>query len=146
MQRKLQQRAEVTENWLKEWWDDVAYLGCRSSVVVHSSPAMVGPKLDIPDLDTFVGLTAQLVVSHVMVKLCIDNEQLPPSRKGGVAFCADQFRHLFSAHRIPGEKVDAHRVTPPSDSLHVIIAHNGHFFKLQVLYPSPKHTLSLIHI
>lgn len=40
---------------LKEWWDDVAYLGCRSSVVIHSSPAMVGPKLDIPDLDTFIG-------------------------------------------------------------------------------------------
>lgn len=40
---------------LKKWWDEVAYLGDRSSVVIHSSPAMVGPKLDIPDMDAFVG-------------------------------------------------------------------------------------------
>ena len=40
---------------MKEWWDDVAYLGYRSSVVIHSSPAMVGPRLDIPDVDTLVG-------------------------------------------------------------------------------------------
>ena len=40
LQDKLVSRSNKTENWLAEWWDDVAYLGYENPVVVHSSPGI----------------------------------------------------------------------------------------------------------
>jgi len=32
LQKRLSARAQSTEHWLEEWWDDIAYLGYRDSV------------------------------------------------------------------------------------------------------------------
>ena len=45
LQDKLVSRANKMENWLAEWWDDVAYLGYENPVVVHSSPGIAFPKI-----------------------------------------------------------------------------------------------------
>lgn len=38
LQKRLQERAErVGDNWLSEWWNDVAYMGYRDPVVVFVS-------------------------------------------------------------------------------------------------------------
>eukprot|EP00112_Aurelia_sp_Birch-Aquarium-sp1_P011405 Seg2398.5 transcript_id=Seg2398.5/GoldUCD/mRNA.D3Y31 product="Carnitine O-acetyltransferase" protein_id=Seg2398.5/GoldUCD/D3Y31 len=44
LQDKLVSRSNKMENWLAEWWDDVAYFGYESPVVVHSSPGITFPK------------------------------------------------------------------------------------------------------
>jgi len=38
LQKRLEQRAErVGDNWLSDWWNDVAYMGYRDPVVVFVS-------------------------------------------------------------------------------------------------------------
>ena len=44
LQDKLVSRSNKMENWLAEWWDDVAYFGYESPVVVHSSPGIAFPQ------------------------------------------------------------------------------------------------------
>lgn len=44
LQDKLVSRSKRMENWLAEWWDDVAYLGYENPVVVHSSPGISLPR------------------------------------------------------------------------------------------------------
>ena len=44
LQEKLVSRSNKMENWLAQWWDDVAYLGYENPVVVHSSPGIAFPR------------------------------------------------------------------------------------------------------
>ena len=58
--------------------------------------------------------------------LCASSESLPVDKIGGVPLSMDQYPMLYSCNRIPGEKADTQRRTPPTESLHCIVAHNGH--------------------
>ena len=44
LQEKLVSRSNKMENWLVDWWDDVAYFSYENPVVVHSSPGISFPK------------------------------------------------------------------------------------------------------
>ena len=44
LQKKLEQKASKSNNWLAEWWDDCAYFGFRAPVVINSSPGITFPQ------------------------------------------------------------------------------------------------------
>ena len=44
LQRKLEEKASKSDNWLAEWWDDCAYFGFRAPVVINSSPGIAFPR------------------------------------------------------------------------------------------------------
>ena len=54
------------------------------------------------------------------------SESLPVDKMGGVPLAMDQYPMLYSCNRIPEKEVDSQRRTPPEQSLHAILAHNGH--------------------
>ena len=39
---------------LNDWWLNVAYLTYRLPVVIHVSPATVGPRLNVHNPETFI--------------------------------------------------------------------------------------------
>lgn len=48
---------------MKEWWLEVAYLGYRMPVIVHSSPGTVGPPVTFHRPDDVYVYAARLVAA-----------------------------------------------------------------------------------
>uniref|UniRef100_A0A673BLJ5 Carnitine O-acetyltransferase n=1 Tax=Sphaeramia orbicularis TaxID=375764 RepID=A0A673BLJ5_9TELE len=118
LQKSLERRAHNTDNWLSEWWVQVAYLDYRLPVVVHSSPGLVLPRTQL--------FNAEMV--------CPYSETLPVEYLGGNPLCMNQYYQVLSSCRIPGLKRDsvvnhAKSSIPPK---HITVVHNSQFFVLDV--------------
>lgn len=134
LQRGLEKRASNTENWLSEWWVQVAYLDYRSPVVVHSNPGLVLPRMNFRDKQGQIRFAAKLIAGVLDFKTMIDNESLPVEYLGGKPLCMNQYYEVLSSCRIPGLKRDsvvnhAKSSQPPK---HIIVVHNFQFFVLDV--------------
>uniref|UniRef100_A0A674MJW6 Carnitine O-acetyltransferase a n=1 Tax=Takifugu rubripes TaxID=31033 RepID=A0A674MJW6_TAKRU len=134
LQRALEERAQNCENWLSEWWVQVAYLTYRLPVVVHSSPGLVLPCMNFRDKRGQIRFAAKLIAGVLDFKTIIDNETLPVECLGGKPLCMNQYYEVLSSCRIPGLKKDsvvnhAKSSRPPK---HISVIHNFQFFMLDV--------------
>ncbi|XP_076613760.1 carnitine O-acetyltransferase [Chaetodon auriga] len=134
LQRSLEKRACNTENWLSEWWVQVAYLEYRMPVVVHSSPGLVLPRMNFRDKQGQIRFAAKLIAGVLDFKTMIDNETLPIEYLAGKPLCMNQYYEVLSSCRIPGLKRDsvvnhAKSSRPPK---HITVVHNYQFFVLDV--------------
>lgn len=134
LQTGLERRARNTENWLSEWWVQVAYLDYRLPVVVHSSPGLVLPRMNFHDKQGQIRFAAKLIAGVLDFKTMIDNETLPVEYLGGKPLCMNQYYEVLSSCRIPGLKRDsvvnhAKSSKPPK---HITVVHNFQFFVLDV--------------
>ncbi|XP_045922252.1 carnitine O-acetyltransferase isoform X1 [Micropterus dolomieu] len=134
LQRGLENRARNTDNWLSEWWVQVAYLDYRMPVVVHSSPGLVLPRMNFSDKQGQIRFAAKLIAGVLDFKTMIDNETLPVEYLGGKPLCMNQYYEVLSSCRIPGLKRDsvvnhAKSSRPPR---HITVVHNFQFFVLDV--------------
>ncbi|KAM4597171.1 carnitine O-acetyltransferase-like isoform 1-T1 [Fundulus diaphanus] len=134
LQRGLERRARGAENWLSQWWVQVAYLDFRMPVVVHSSPGLVLPRMDFRDRAGQIRFASRLIAGVLDFKTMIDNETLPVEYLGGKPLCMNQYYQVLSSCRIPGLKRDsvvnhARSSRPPK---HITVAHNCQFFQLDV--------------
>ncbi|XP_072228709.1 carnitine O-acetyltransferase [Leuresthes tenuis] len=134
LQKGLQKRACNTDNWLSEWWVQLAYLDYRMPVVVHSSPGLVLPRMDFNDKLGQIRFAARLTAGVLDFKTMIDNETLPVEYMGGKPLCMNQYYEVLSSCRIPGLKRDSivnHAKSSPPPK-HITVAHNFQFFQLDV--------------
>ena len=49
LQALLEARATEQDNWMADWWLEIAYLGYRDPVIVWSSPGIVWPNQEFSD-------------------------------------------------------------------------------------------------
>lgn len=134
LQRALEKRASSTENWLSEWWVQVAYLQYRLPVVVHSSPGLVLPRMNFRDKQGQIRFAAKLIAGVLDFKTMIDNETLPVEFLGGKPLCMNQYYQVLSSCRVPGLKTDSvvnHARSSPAPR-HITVAHNNQFFVVDV--------------
>ncbi|XP_068608849.1 carnitine O-acetyltransferase [Brachionichthys hirsutus] len=134
LQRSLEKRAQHTENWLSEWWVQVAYLQYRMPVVVHSNPGLILPRMNFRDKHGQLRFAAKLIAAVLDFKTMTDNEALPVEYLGGRPLCMNQYYEVLSSCRVPGQKSDsvvnhAKSSRPPS---YIAVVHNFEFFKLDV--------------
>ncbi|KAM6975163.1 carnitine O-acetyltransferase [Tautogolabrus adspersus] len=134
LQRGLEKRASSTNNWLSEWWMQVAYLTYRLPVVVHSNPGLVLPRMNFRDKQGQIRFAAKLIAGVLDFKTMIDNETLPIEYLGGKPLCMNQYYEVLSSCRIPGLQKDsivnhAKSSRPPK---HITVVHNFQFFVLDV--------------
>lgn len=134
LQKALEKRASSTENWLSEWWVQVAYLDYRLPVLVHSSPGLVLPHMNFSDKQGQIRFGAKLIAGVLDFKTMIDNETLPVEFMGEKPLCMNQYYQVLSSCRIPGLKRDsvvnhARSSSPPK---HITVVHNSQFFVLDV--------------
>ncbi|XP_013887675.1 carnitine O-acetyltransferase [Austrofundulus limnaeus] len=134
LQKGLERRAGRTENWLSQWWVQVAYLDYRMPVVVHSSPGLVLPRMNFSDKQGQIRFAAKLIAGVLDFKTMIDNETLPVEFLGGKPLCMNQYYEVFSSCRVPGLKRDsvvnhAKSSQPPK---HITVVRNFQFFELNV--------------
>lgn len=72
LQQLLINKAQKTENWLADWWLNIAYLEYRDPVVVYSSPGLVFPFQNFENDSDQLEYTAKLILAAVDYKLLID--------------------------------------------------------------------------
>nr|XP_057912085.1 carnitine O-acetyltransferase isoform X2 [Doryrhamphus excisus] len=134
LQRGLESRACNTENWLSEWWVQVAYLDYRLPVVVHSSPGLVLPRMEFSDKQGQIRFAAKLIAGVLDFKTMIDNETIPVEYLGGKPLCMNQYYEVLSSCRIPGVKRDAvvNHAKSSRRPQHITVVHNFQFFVLDV--------------
>uniref|UniRef100_A0A8C4GQ15 Carnitine O-acetyltransferase n=1 Tax=Dicentrarchus labrax TaxID=13489 RepID=A0A8C4GQ15_DICLA len=134
LQRGLEKRASNTENWLSEWWVQVAYLEYRLPVVVHSSPGLVLPRMNFRDKQGQIRFAAKLIAGVLDFKTMIDNETLPVEYLGGKPLCMNQYYEVLSSCRIPGLKRDSivNHAKSSRPCKHITVVHNFQFFVLDV--------------
>ncbi|KAM9841199.1 carnitine O-acetyltransferase [Aulostomus maculatus] len=132
LQRALERRAGRTENWLSDWWVQVAYLDYRLPVVVHSSPGLVLPRMNFSDKQGQIRFAAKLIAGVLDFKTMIDNETLPVEYLGGKPLCMNQYYEVLSSCRIPGLKRDAvvNHAKGSRPPQHITVVHNFQFFVL----------------
>lgn len=130
LQQLLQQRSKTTNNWLADWWLNTAYLEFRSPVVVWSSPGLVMPLQQWDTQLQQLKYAARLVADAVSFKTMLDNGDLPQEYSGADALDMGQYRDVLGTCRVPGVCSDTLVFHPQSK--HIIVAHNGHFFRVDV--------------
>uniref|UniRef100_A0A8C6KS59 Carnitine O-acetyltransferase a n=1 Tax=Nothobranchius furzeri TaxID=105023 RepID=A0A8C6KS59_NOTFU len=83
LQKGLEKRAQSSENWLSQWWVQVAYLDFRMPVVVHSSPGLVLPRMDFTDKQGFSSQTPDLhQLSVQLQRICSASPEADTDRVG----------------------------------------------------------------
>uniref|UniRef100_A0A3Q3L328 Carnitine O-acetyltransferase-like n=1 Tax=Mastacembelus armatus TaxID=205130 RepID=A0A3Q3L328_9TELE len=134
LQKSLERRARKTDNWLSEWWMQLAYLDCRMPVAVYTSPGVVLPRMHFHDRQGQMRFAAKLIAGVLDFKKMIDTDTLPVEYLSGKPLCMDQYYKILCSCRVPGPKRDTvvnytFGKTPPT---HVTVVHNFQFFVLDV--------------
>ncbi|XP_064616080.1 carnitine O-acetyltransferase-like [Liolophura sinensis] len=141
LQEKLLHRANVTENWLADWWLDTAYLSPRGPIMIHINPGLTMPPQDYTDEKGQLKFAAKLIAGALDFKIMIDEQTLPVEQLGGKPLCMLQFYKILSACRIPGPKIDTWKNYPPNEPNppgHIIVLRNNHIFSVDVYDKSRK--------
>lgn len=130
----LEKKANVTENWLSDWWLQSAYLEFRLPVVVYSSPGLVFPLQKFKSQQEQLQYAARLVAAALNYNSMIDMHTLPPDTMGGQPLDMSQYFKVFSTCRIPAIPSDrlihfSEEQNPPN---HIVVVHNNHYFQLCV--------------
>ncbi|MEM9725866.1 MAG: choline/carnitine O-acyltransferase [Pseudomonadota bacterium] len=129
----LEAKAANADNWLAEWWDDVAYLGAPDPVLINSSWGIwCDPRQPTDDP---AARAAEVTARTVDYHISIVNETLPPDRAGKAQAPQDMsfFKRMFGVNRTPGAVKDSLAVYGPDVSRHVVAISGGRVFTLQVL-------------
>lgn len=71
LQELLVKKAKTTDNWLSEWWINIAYLEYRDPVVVFSSPGLVFPFQKFNGEKDVLSYTAKLILASLEYILLI---------------------------------------------------------------------------
>ncbi|OCH85928.1 carnitine acetyl transferase [Obba rivulosa] len=122
-------------SWLEEWWDDLAYLTYRDSVLINVSyyygfrphPAHL-PQAPSHRAATIVHAAMRFRQSY---KLGLE----PPETTRAGPLCMDSWRWMFDCCRVPGKTADwsvSHaREGDHGDSGHVIVLRRGRVWRLE---------------
>ncbi|KAJ8365695.1 hypothetical protein SKAU_G00145260 [Synaphobranchus kaupii] len=140
LQKKLQERRDITDNWVYDYWLEDMYMNNRLALPVNSSPVMVFPKQSFRDRSDTLRFAAHLISGVLEYKALLDGRALPVEyargQLAGTPLCMDQYYRLFSSYRIPGPRKDtlvAQKSSVMPEPEHIIVACKNQFFVLDVV-------------
>lgn len=126
-------------SWLDRFWP-ARYLGRRVAVSINANFFFLFKQQQKKQTRR----AAELIASAVDYKLRLDQEAVPVSMVRDKPLCMVQNKYLFASARIPGQIQDTISA-PYSDSSpgssqvnHIVVLHNGHIFKLDVVDPDGR--------
>ncbi|OWZ19424.1 Choline/Carnitine O-acyltransferase [Phytophthora megakarya] len=133
LQSELLHRASIQENWLTEWWEQVAYLSDPTPNALFVN--MVTGFGSFQDFDRPVSQARR--AAETVRYTCeylerLHREQVPPEMMGGQVLCMNMFRRLFSTCRIPEKPADRFKRVDPATVRHVVVFCEGRVFVLPV--------------
>ncbi|EPQ56572.1 acyltransferase ChoActase/COT/CPT [Gloeophyllum trabeum ATCC 11539] len=135
LQARLLKRADETEHWLEEWWDDGAYLGYRDSVVINVSYyyGFDDPPPHLPH--TPVSRAAGLTRAAMLFRQRLKQGLIKPEATKEGPLCMDTYRWMFDCCRVPGAdgldwSVSYAKEGDTGDTGHVVVLRRGRVWRL----------------
>ncbi|XP_020281994.1 carnitine O-acetyltransferase-like [Pseudomyrmex gracilis] len=128
---KLLEKYENTDNWMKEWWLQAAYLGYRLPVIVNSSPGVVGQTFTFNKPDDMYVFAARLIAGVCNYNEMVKSKKIPQEMVRDDPLDMQPYGMILGTHRQPNESVD--KLLHTDEATHIIIISNNHFFKLNVV-------------
>ncbi|XP_018051883.1 PREDICTED: carnitine O-acetyltransferase isoform X2 [Atta colombica] len=128
---KLLERYQNTDNWMKEWWLEVAYLGYRLPVIVHSSPGTVGPPITFHRPDDMYVYAARLITAVCNYNEMIKSGKIKQEMAHNDPLDMQPYGMILGTHRRPNKIID--KLLHTDEAKHIIIISNNNFFKLCVV-------------
>ncbi|KDQ61402.1 hypothetical protein JAAARDRAFT_123269 [Jaapia argillacea MUCL 33604] len=138
LQSRLLQKKDETVHWMEDWWDDLAYMGYRDSVVINVSYYYgfddVPAHLSGSPVSRAAGITRAAMLFRQRVKQGL----LKPDATKEGPFCMDTWRWMFDCCRVPGVphdwSVTHSKEGDLGDSGHVIALRKGRVWKVDVTH------------
>ncbi|XP_018007398.1 carnitine O-palmitoyltransferase 1, liver isoform isoform X1 [Hyalella azteca] len=134
--RKLQKylilKSWWATNYVSDWWEEYVYLRGRAPIMINSNFYGTDAIVVHP---TFVqaARAANVTYSAFLFRRLIDRQQLKPIMVSGtVPLCSAQYERTFNTTRVPG--IDTDRLVHFGDSMHIVVIHNGRYFKVPCYY------------
>lgn len=133
---QLVKRSAREDNWLEEWWLTSAYLDSRLPLPIISNPGVIFYK------DLIVGntlheqlkLAARAVSGLMEFKHKLDGKRLPvETGVDGKDLDMSQYGKVLNSCRVPGSRRDKIVNYSAEQPRHICVAHNNHFFALDVI-------------
>lgn len=128
---KLLEKYENTDNWMKEWWLQVAYLGYRFPVIVHSSPGIVGPPVTFDKPDDVYLFAARLIAGVCNYNEMVKSEKMKQEMTRNDPLDMQPYGMILGTHRQPNKGID--KLLHTDEAKHIIIISNNYFFKLYIV-------------
>eukprot|EP00117_Sycon_ciliatum_P031805 scpid51630/ scgid24814/ Carnitine O-acetyltransferase; Carnitine acetyltransferase len=137
LQSLLLKHAEGKDNWLTDWWLDVAYLTFREGNPINVSPAIAFPRAqNILTQDDQLQYAAKIAHHAVNFRNLIMSKTLTQEGAGKMHFCMSQYDNLFGTARVPlaGKDGQTLLAKDPKHRQHIIVAHNNSFFIVPICH------------
>lgn len=135
LQSRLKRRAEQEgrENWLSEWWNELAYMAYRDPLIPFSS-YYIAHKPD-PHRRTGPKRAAGLVRALLEFRDLTESERLEPERSRSGPLCMNSYRWLFNSCRYPVKPSDTAKKFDPKTHHHLVVIRKGNFYEFPVVKP-----------
>lgn len=133
LQAALERKAASADNWLSQWWDEVAYLGYPETLLINSNWGIWGDPRQ--PFDDPAMRAAEVVARTVDFHIQIVNETLPPVRAGKARTPLDMslYKRMFGVSRVPGALKDQLVKHDAATSRHILVMRKHQVFTLEVL-------------
>ncbi|KAG8740422.1 Carnitine O-acetyltransferase mitochondrial [Ceratobasidium sp. 414] len=132
LQQRLKDRAATPgiENWLADWWNDVAYMGYRDPVVVFVSYFYV--HVEEGGRRTQAERAARIVKSLLPFRDMTESGQLEPEKARTTPLCMSSYKWLFNSSRYPVKPSDTATKFDPTTNNHIVFIRKNRFFEFDV--------------
>ncbi|KAG8779386.1 Carnitine O-acetyltransferase mitochondrial [Ceratobasidium sp. 428] len=132
LQQRLKDRATTPgiENWLADWWNDVAYMGYRDPVVVFVSYFYV--HVEEGGRRTQAERAARLVKAVLPFRDMTESGQLEPEKARTTPLCMSSYKWLFNSSRYPVKPSDTAHKFDPSTNNHIVFIRKNKFYEFDV--------------
>ncbi|CCA74336.1 probable carnitine O-acetyltransferase, mitochondrial precursor [Serendipita indica DSM 11827] len=135
LQTRLEERAASEKsagrnNWLSEWWNDVAYMAYRDPVVVFVSyfyVHMAGQSGKGRD-----ARAAELLKGLLMFRQLVESQKLEPEKVKDYYLAMSSYKWLFNATRLPTAGSDTAKKYPADSHNHVVFIRKNRFYEVPV--------------
>nr|XP_042899182.1 carnitine O-acetyltransferase isoform X2 [Parasteatoda tepidariorum] len=130
----LVDKSNKTENWIREWWINEAYLSVRDSLLTGSSMAVMGEFQDFNTDESHLRFSAKVVAAMLNLKSQFDNSTLEKEVIGGHPLDMTNYCDMFAGCRIPNSPRDSIFLSYLEDEPqnHIVVAHKNHYFSCKV--------------
>lgn len=133
LQKRLLERAAdpKIKNWLAEWWNQAAYLGCRDPVIPYIS-YFYSYRDDRERRDP-AKRAAAITAAALEFKAQVDAGSLEPEYMRGQPMAMSSYEYMFNCCRIPNEGADFPRKYAASENQHIVVVRKNQFFKVPLV-------------
>lgn len=119
-------------NYVSDWWEEYVYLRGRSPIMVNSNYFGMDFLYFIPT-HIQAARTGNAVHACLLYRAKLDRQEIKPLMvQNTVPMCCAQHERTFNTCRIPGVETDT--IQHMKDSKHIVVYHNGRYFKVWVYH------------